>query len=451
MSPLSPLLTRFHTAPGRPRLHAGEQRAWRGVLPVALVGLLFAALVVAARVGLPAEADPLAPFMVGQETGIDQALRERGVPVADELTAYGYDGQWFLGQAYDPLLRTDLPLTFDAPRYRSLRVLLPATGWLLAAGQPSAIPVALLAVQVLAVALGCASCARIVSAYRRSPWWGLTFAAIPGVLVGVAFATAEPLGLAVAALGVTLALDRRYGWAGLAFAGAALTKETYLAFALGTVVYLAVESRLGRGRWLRPAAAITLPGGAALLAWWGYVTATLPPDENNPYGAFDRFSPPLVGWWQVLGTIARGEYVPDYPIGVGGGIVLVASLLVLVAAIGLALWLRQSLLAYIAVGWSMFGLIIAGFLLERFLSAQRTLAPAVLAAAVFLVTVRVTRRTGAPATGAATACTGERPGDGRRAGRRDGEHGRTARRRAPHRRARADGPATGVPPARRRS
>jgi hypothetical protein len=385
-------LTWFHTAPGRPRLAAGEQPGWRRVLPVAAVGMALAAVLVGARVGLPDQVDPIAPFTVGYIWEIGPALEERGVRLPAVLAHDGYDGQWFLGQAYDPLLFTDMASTFDTPRYRAMRVLMPAAGWLLAAGQPALIPYALLLLGILAVGLGCAVCARIVAAYGRSRWWGTGFALIPGVVIGVAYGTAEPLGLALAALGISLALQKWYGWAGLAFAGAALTKETYLAFAVGVALFLAVQgyvTGVARARWTRDAAMVLLPGTALLAAWWVYVHASLgslPPEEN--YGTFERFEPPFVGWVEAIATMVRGDYPHYHSIGIGHEAVLVASLVIAVAAIAYSLKLRQSVLAYLAFGQGVFGLIIAGFLLERFASAQRALAPAVLATALFLIIVR---------------------------------------------------------------
>lgn len=414
------VLTQLHAAPGEARPETTGPASWRRVLPVALLGLLAAAFIVSARVGLPSEAEPLAPFEVGHEWGLHTELAERGVPIPDGLSPIGYDGQWFLGQAYDPLLLTDIPSTFDAPRYRSLRVLMPAAGWLLAAGQPVAVPYALLLLEVLAVGLGVAACARIVTAYGRSQWWGLVFAAIPGVLVGVRYGTAEPLGLALVALGISLVLSRRYAWAGLAFAGAALTKETYLAFAAGAAVYLAVDAYVYGGRWLRPAAELTVPGVAILFSWWAYVEVTLPRDDDNPHGALGRFEAPLQGWGKVLGTIVRGDYPRYHLIGAWSEVVLVATFGLLVAAVAVAAVLRRSLLAYLALGWGLFGLIIAGFLLERFASAQRALAPAVLAAALFLISTRrpataTAERTGEEAAGGtgeqrAEETTGEQAG-----------------------------------------
>lgn len=400
MTQLATVLTRLHTAPGRPRLVAGDQVSWRRVLPMALLGLLIAALFVGDRVGLPDEFEPGAPFVVGTSRGLDHDLRDRGVQLPEQLSETGYDGQWYLIQANDPLLLTDLPTRFDAPRYRALRALYPTLGWLLAAGQSPATPYALLVIGMLAFALGCAACGRIVSGYGRSPWWGMVFVAVPGLQIGLAFGTAEPLALALGVLGISLVLDRRYGWAGVAFAGAALTKETYLAFAAVTVVFLAMESvarRDGFARWLRPAAAVALPGAVTLFAWWVYVEHTLP-WVPNPHDALGRFSLPFVGWWETMNTIARGEYPAGATLSIPFEVIMMASFAVLVAAVVLALWLRQSLVAYHGFAWAMFGLIIAGFLLERYGSANRTLAPSVLPALLFLVTVRFTRRPAVSAT-----------------------------------------------------
>lgn len=388
------MLTWFHTAPGQPRLTTGPQPGWRRVLPVAVLGMAFATVLVGARVGLPDEVDPIAPFTVGYVWEIGPALEDRGVRLPEVLAHDGYDGQWFLGQAYDPLLLTDMASTFDTPRYRAIRVLMPATGWVLAAGQAPLIPYTLLLIEILAVGLGCAACARIVAAHGRSRWWGAGFAVIPGVVIGVGYGTAEPLGLALAALGISLALRRRYGWAGLAFAGSALTKETYLAFAVGFAAWLVVQAYVtGSRRWPYPAAILVLPGTTLLAGWWLYVhasLASLPPEEN--YGTFERFQPPLVGWVQAIGTMLRGDYPSFHGISRGHETVLLATLVILLAALVYALKLRQSALAYLAFGQGLFGLIIASFLLERFASAQRALAPAVLATGLFLITVRRERQ-----------------------------------------------------------
>jgi hypothetical protein len=111
-------------------------------------------------------------------------------------------------------------------------------------------------------------------------------------MVGVTFATAEPLALALSALGLSLALDRRPVPAGLAFAGAGLTKESYLVSAVAAAAWLA------------------LAAGAV--------------------------GPPLAGWAHALGLVVGGDYVPDAPVGPLGAVLLAGSLAVAVVATVLA-------------------------------------------------------------------------------------------------------------------
>ena len=113
------------------------------------------------------------------------------------------------------------------------------------------------------------------------------------MVVGVTFATAEPLALALAVLGLSMVLDRRLVAGGLAFAGAALTKETYLLFAVAAAAWLALD----RGRPRRPrvahAALVVGPGLLAFGLWSGYVAARIPagPGDGEAVGA--------VGPWVV--------------------------------------------------------------------------------------------------------------------------------------------------------
>jgi hypothetical protein len=175
------------------------------VLRVGAVGLAIGALLLVAEL-LRLGSDPTALFHVGARWQLDEQLAARNIRVQTQQGP-GYDGQWFLGLAYDPLLLDDLTGTFDQPRYRAGRPLYPMAGWALATGRIPAIPAGLLAVGALAVGVGSMAIARMLVAYRRSRWWGLGFGLIPGVGVGVTFGTAEPLGLAMAALGLGLTLD----------------------------------------------------------------------------------------------------------------------------------------------------------------------------------------------------------------------------------------------------
>jgi hypothetical protein len=380
---LTRLLAWFHHAPGQPRLAGRRQATWRQVLPVAAVGFAVAALIVGVRAGLPGEFDVNQLFWIGSDWGMVEAIVARGGSV-QAVTTIGYDGQWFLGLAYDPLVQGEIVANLDRPQYRAQRPLFPMAGWLAAAGQPGAIPYGLLAVSLLVIALGCAACARIVTGYGRSRWWGLLFVAIPGVVVALAYGTAEPMGLALAALGLSLVIERRYTWAGVVFAGAALTKETYLAFAFVAAAYLAVDAWVRKAptrRWIRDAAVLTVPGTVLLAGWWWYVSTVVPDSQRTPNHLLDM---PFMGWWRVSRNIVRGEYPPP-TFGGTSQIVLAITFVLVVWALVEALRRRQSVLAYGAILWTGFSLCLVDIMLEKTLSSQRVLAPAVLALALFLV------------------------------------------------------------------
>jgi hypothetical protein len=357
------------------------QPPWRQLAGVATAGLAVAGLLLAlqfARLAANRPAiDPTAPFFVGTAWRLDEELAARHVRVT-VTRGDGYDGQWFLGLAEDPLLRQHLAAGFDMPRYRARRPLLAMAGWLLGAGRPAAVPVALLAVNLLAVALGCAAVGRLLAAHGRSRWWGVGFALIPGVAVAVMFGTAEALGLALSALGLSLVLDGRPAAAGLAFAGAGLTKETYLFFAAAAAAWLLLRSGRAVHERLRAALAVLAPGVVLLGAWWWYVAGMLPASSSDAAGQ-QAFGPPLAGWAHTLGRIAGGGYVPDAPVGPLGAATLVGTLVLLAVALLLALRAR-TLPGWTALLTGLYGLLLAGSLLDRFLSASRALAPCVLGA-----------------------------------------------------------------------
>jgi hypothetical protein len=377
--------------PATPR----PQPPWRQVLAVGVAGLLAGAVLLGLQfVRLDRNhlgGGPSAPFFVGTAWHLDEELTARNIHVVIRQ-GKGYDGQWFLGLAYDPLLRGHLADGFDMPRYRARRPLLAMAGWLLAAGQPAAVPAALLAVELLAVGVGCAASARLLAAAGLSRWWGLGFAVVPGVVVGVMFGTAEPLGVALAAVGLSLVLDRRLVPAGLVFAAAALTKETYLGFAGAAAIWLLLRWGAGLGERVRAAATVLVPGTVLLGAWWWYVGAMVPASRTDQAG-LESIAAPFVGWGQTLARIAGGSYVPDAPVGVLGPTSLVATFALLVVAVALTLRAR-TLLDWTGLVMGIYGLMIAGGQLDRFLSAARALAPCVLGAALGVAAVVALSRSG---------------------------------------------------------
>jgi hypothetical protein len=371
------------------------QPPWRRVLPVGIVGLLAASLLLGLQF-VRLDRNHLggglsAPFFVGTAWHLDEELAARRIHVVVR-PGKGYDGQWYLGLAYDPLLREHLADGFDMPRYRARRPLLAMAGWLLAAGQTAAVPAGLLAVELLAVGAGCAASARLLAGTGLSRWWGLGFAAIPGVVVGVMFGTAEPLGVALAAVGLSLVLDRRLALAALAFAGAGLTKETFLGFAGAAAIWLLLGSKERLAQRLRAAAIVLLPGLVLLGAWWWYAGRMVVASRNDDAG-LAAIVPPFFGWGHTLERIASGAYVPDAPVGGLGPASLVVTFALLVVAVVLTLRPR-TLLQWTGLVMGIYGLMIAGGQLDRFLSAARALAPCVLGAGLAVASLVALSRPG---------------------------------------------------------
>jgi hypothetical protein len=101
-------------------------------------------------------------------------------------SAYGYDGQIYWLQARDPLLlhhSTVTSLQSAEPGYHLQRPAYPALAFLLAAGQGSALPWSMLAINLLAILI----ITGVFSVYARrrgfSPSWALSVGLMPGLLM----------------------------------------------------------------------------------------------------------------------------------------------------------------------------------------------------------------------------------------------------------------------------
>ena len=118
----------------------------------------------------------------GQRTAV-QTHPPRGTPL---LTPDGYDGQIYWIQAHDPLLlsaRTVERLHTAFPGYFLQRPAYPALAWLLSAGQPGALPWALLAINALCVLALTVVVSRYAMRTGHSAWWGLAVGLMPGLLM----------------------------------------------------------------------------------------------------------------------------------------------------------------------------------------------------------------------------------------------------------------------------
>ena len=169
----------------------------------------------------------------------------------------GYDGQFYYRLALDPadVRRTAFGITMDAP-FRVQRIGYPVLAWIVSAGQHAWVPVALVAVNVLALgAVGLAGGTLARDAGRHA-LWGLLLAGYFGFFMSVGNDLTEPVA-AACLLGGILACRRGHPLlAGVAFGYGALTRESVLIAPVA----------LGLTRLISWARRVTRPG-AMDLAW----------------------------------------------------------------------------------------------------------------------------------------------------------------------------------------
>ena len=207
----------------------------------------------------------------------------------------GYDGQFFLYIAQDP--RGAVPY-IDNPSYRYGRIVYPLLARTLALGRQDAIPFMLVAVNVLAVALGTFALGVVLRRHGQSPWYALIFAAYPGIFIAVLRDLSEALAYALTACAV--ALFDRPGRRGLVssaalFAVATLTRETAVVFALACAWLLFLRDRSVR-RALPFAAGAVLPyvlyRTLFLDQWLGHVGVPSPLLPTAvPFGGIAHYFP----------------------------------------------------------------------------------------------------------------------------------------------------------------
>ncbi len=268
--------------------------------------------------------NPTAAFRIGDRLPLSPRLNpDDVVRFPGEL---GYDGQFYLAIALDPLLSDPgTTLALDAPRYRYRRILFPLLGWALGSGRPCFVPWALLAV-LLASFAGLALTLGELALLRRCRGPGELLAlALVGAWICLLLGTAGLLSaflLAQALLGYEIGQGRRT-WAGLALA--ALARETSLLLIPAFV--FAAARRSGRR-----AALATTTAAAPALAWNVWVLVRVPAGGLGLEGNFT---------WPFAGLARKLASLPAACTSAKGSFEALMFISLLLAAAG-ALWAGAS-------------------------------------------------------------------------------------------------------------
>jgi hypothetical protein len=221
------------------------------------IALVAAALVAGARLAR-LHGDPTR-FVSAGTTFVDPARAPRGLHV---FAGDGYDGQFFYRLALAPadLATVSHGIRLDSNLRRG-RIGYPVLGWATSAGQESALPWALIALNVLGIGLLGWLGGLVARDAGRHPLWGLLPAAFGGFVFSLSRDLSEVVGAAALLGGLVLYRRGRPLLAGLALAAGVLTRESVFLVVAALGVAWALKERP-----LRTATAWVIPT-LALVGW----------------------------------------------------------------------------------------------------------------------------------------------------------------------------------------
>lgn len=266
-----------------------------------------------------------------------------------------YDGVYFYAIARDPLALGEEHLLIDQPGYRYGHPGFGWLGWLASGGgHPSAIPAALLALNLLGIAVGAAGASFLAREFGWSGWGGLAVALNPGLVYAVSVDTGEPVGVAIMTFTLLAWKRDRLSLAALGLVALCLMKEPYLLVPAGLAMFEGIRwVRDRRPEKLVKRVAVLALGPIAFAIWYLYL--------RNRFGhwpfteAHDIVSLPIVGWIDTFQRAARMGLAGHGAMQLGAGaipilaVVAVALLLGLARSLRLRTWLDTIFLLYLVL------------------------------------------------------------------------------------------------------
>lgn len=229
------------------------------------------------------DALPLSPFLPRSEAFVHSGET-------------GYDGQFFLTLAYDPLLRHEGTIAaLDNPRYRARRILYPALAHGLALGSPRAVPWALVFLNVgSAIAL---VALLAFGGLRETPGWALGVLAFQGLWVCLAVSPADLFALVFLVAALVFHRSRNTPGVAVSLLLASLARETYL---LHAALFAGLSLRERRWREALAIAAGQLPA----VAWNAWVLLRVPKGDS---AVRESFGLPFGGILDAILRLLRGD------------------------------------------------------------------------------------------------------------------------------------------------
>jgi len=329
-----------------------------------LIGLIYALALVAFALILH-QGDWFFFVNLGQDMMTDGSIRWR----------QGYDGQFAYFIASDPL--NAVPY-LDVPAYRLQRILYPMLARLTALGQSAYVPMALVLVNMLALALGTGAFAILLEQERSPLWIPVLFLCWFGTSQSLLYDLNEITALGLALWALVFFIRGRLGTSGILFGLGALAKDLAFLFAFPVVMRLLYQRRWGQ------AALFAILSVAPYVLWmtglwvtlgsWSF-DATATHFSLIPLGGIswtDPTTPLIIGllvlpglvcsfWafqhlddlyaWATLACFAYLVFLPSYSLA-GHAVFRLPTPFVLASALWLARLQRRRWLVFCVAGWS---------------------------------------------------------------------------------------------------
>ncbi len=173
--------------------------------------------------------DPMAFVVIGRQYD----------PV-NGIANLGYDGQFAYQIAVNP---SGAASFLDVAAYRYQRILYPLAARILSLANPLVIPWMMILINLVSIGLGTLATEKLLQAHGQSKWYALAYGLFAGQMLSLRLDLTEPLAFMLAQWGVLLFDRKRYGWSGLLFALAALSRELTLLFPAACVLALLIKER----------------------------------------------------------------------------------------------------------------------------------------------------------------------------------------------------------------
>jgi hypothetical protein len=177
----------------------------------------------------------------------------------------GYDGQFAYQIALDPVGAVPY---LDIPAYRYQRILYPLAARALSLASTSLLPWMMILINMISITLGTLATEKILQDHGKSRWFALVYGLFAGQMLSLRLDLTEPLAFMLVQWGVLFFDRKKYGWSGLLFAFAGLTRELTLIFAAACALSLLSKDRKLWGAAWGVAAALPFALWQVFLRLW---------------------------------------------------------------------------------------------------------------------------------------------------------------------------------------